>query len=48
MEKIQKVIVSTLRSSGQALDKIGRTLETNSYVEKCKFTIINDRIIANY
>ena len=36
MEKIQKAIVSTLRSSGQALDKIGRTVETNSYVEKCK------------
>ena len=36
LEKIQKAIVSTLRSSGQALDVVGRTLETNSYVEKCK------------
>lgn len=41
LEKIQKFIVSTLRSSGQALDVIGRSLETNPYVEKCKLQYIN-------
>lgn len=36
LQQINKVIVSAIRSSGQALDAVGRTLETNSYIEKCK------------